>query len=139
MKIYNFIDEFSVFVKCKHCNKTFKITHEEKTYPANINSFNWGAFTLWRLWGLFNGKILLSLFGMILIFFINIFYVFYVVDLLIGIYLGFRGNKISWLKKEWTSIEKFEMYQKGWNFIGIGCFIFMIFYSVVLIVEAIDL
>lgn len=139
MKIEKFIDEFSVSVKCNRCNKTFKITHEEKAYPANINSFNWGAFTIWRLWGLFNGKILLSFFGIILMLFLNIFYIICIIDLLIGIYLGFHGNKISWLKKDWTSIEKFEMYQKGWNSIGIFCFIFLILYSIKSIFEAINL
>ena len=85
MKIEKFIDEFSVSVKCNRCNKTFKITHEEKAYPANINSFNWGAFMLWRWWALINGKILLSFIGLILIPFIKISYVFYIIDLLFTI------------------------------------------------------
>lgn len=139
MKIEKFIDEFSVSVKCNRCNKTFKITHEEKAYPANINSFNWGAFMLWRWWALINGKILLSFIGLILIPFIKISYVFYIIDLLFRFYMGFRGNKISWLKKDSTSPEKFEKYQKHWNFVGILCFIFVFFYSAVSILKALDL
>ncbi len=46
-------DETTVTMKCKHCHKTFKLTYDEKTFPTNINSFNWGAFFPMAFMGFF--------------------------------------------------------------------------------------
>ena len=62
LSVCNYINETEAIMKCRHCNKKFKITFDEKTFPSKINSFNWGAFLSGGLWCLFNGKIGLGLF-----------------------------------------------------------------------------
>lgn len=39
--------------------------------------------------------------------------------LIIAIYYGINGNRISWMNKNWSSIEVFDRVQKRWNVAGI--------------------
>jgi hypothetical protein len=118
LSVDKIVDTHSATMKCKHCNKTFKLSYDEKTFPSNVNSFNWGAFVIPNWWGFWNGKIgiaclcwaLSATFKLILPILIYI---------PISIYLGIRGNKISWVRKDWSSIESFESAQKKWNVAGI--------------------
>lgn len=135
LKIEKFINEFTVCGKCSHCDKKFTITHEEKTFPANINSFNWGAFILYRIWGLFNGMTLLSLFGWLLASLCELFYPLALFDLTISVYLGIYGNRLSWKRKDWKSITTFEKNQKVWNIVGLVLFILLCIFFVSLIIQ----
>lgn len=42
-----------------------------------------------------------------------------VIFLIIAIYYGINGNRISWMNKNWSSIEVFDRVQKRWNVAGI--------------------
>ena len=119
MRIEKILDGTTATMKCKHCHKTFKLTYDEKTFPTNINSFNWGAFFLWHLWGFWNGMPILSWCGFLLGFISDAFYYLSLIDVFVSIYLGLKGNKISWEKKNWSSIESFENTQRNWNLAGL--------------------
>lgn len=121
MKVDKYIDETTVTMKCSICHKTFKFTYDEKKIPRNINSFNWGAFIMWPFWGFGNGMIMLSIFGLILGFFsrypfLNVFIL--IIEIPISLYLGCRGNRLSWEKKNWSSAIDFEKQQKVWTIIA---------------------
>ena len=122
MRIKKIFDETTVTMKCKHCHKTFKLTYDEKTFPTNINSFNWGAFFLWHLWGFWNGIPILSWVGILLGVMADAFYYLSLIDVIISIYLGIEGNKISWEKRNWPSVESFEKAQSNWKFAGLIVF-----------------
>lgn len=121
MKVDKYIDEKTVMMKCSDCRKTFNFTYDEKKIPRNINSFNWGAFILWPLWGFGNGMTMLSICGFILGFlakypFLDILIL--IIEIPISLYIGFRGNKLSWEKKNWSSVVVFEKQQKGWTILA---------------------
>ena len=120
------LSETDAVMKCKHCEKTFNISFDEKTFPAKFNSFNWGAFLIGWIWCLFNGKIWLGILLFLMRFFYNDFnniphivLAYFVFVLVIGINLGRKGNKIAWNHKEWKSVEAFEKAQKSWMIAGI--------------------
>ena len=114
-----YINETTIITSCKFCHRIFKITYDEKKVPNNINDFNWGAFSLWHLWGFWNGMPILSCFGILLGLITNTFYLLFIIDIAISLYLGLQGNKLSWQKKDWSSATNFEIYQKRWNIAGI--------------------
>lgn len=113
LKMRKIRDEFSATFYCPYCNKELEILFDEKTFPSNIKSFNWGAFALWPIWGFWN--------GMPYLFFVNLsLNSFSCILLTIGLsfYYGFRGNRLSWNKKKWSSIDNFERYQSEWEWAG---------------------
>lgn len=117
------LSETDAVMKCKHCEKTFNISFDEKTFPANLNSFNWGAFLMGWLWCLSNGKVWLGILLCVLAWISNhlpfIGFIFSIPYIIIAIYLGVKGNKIAWNHKEWKSVEAFEKVQKNWLIAGI--------------------
>lgn len=115
MSVGKYVDETTVIMTCKHCCKEFRITYDEEEIPRNINDFNWGAFFLWHLWGFWNGIPLLSCFGIFIGFLAAFFYPLYILDIAISLYLGLRGNRLSWRKKNWVSAVNFERCQKKWD------------------------
>lgn len=131
MKIDKFIDKSSIIMKCKHCQKTFKLTYDEQTFPANIKSFNWGAFFLGAYWGFWNGATGYALIRWTLSMFSNneaLAIITYPILLALSLYYGIKGNRISWSKKNWSSIENFEKYQERWSIAA-----WIVFLSVILI------
>lgn len=129
LEIYKIIDETTAIMKCKNCQKTFKFTHEVKTYPSNINGFNFSAFFLSGLWGYWNGTSGYAFFCMLLGIISGIEplapFLFPII-LITSLYNGFTGNRRSWLKKKWISIENFERSQKYWNQGAVVALIFLI-------------
>lgn len=127
MTIKKYLDETTVTTVCKNCRKTFKLTFDEKRIPSNINSFNWGAFFLWHLWGFWNGMPILACLGLILGLGSSTYYPLLAIEVIISLYLGINGNVLSWEKKEWKSPHVFEQHQKKWNIAVLimlgGCFI----------------
>ena len=115
MNVDKYINETTIITSCKFCHRIFKITYDEKKVPNNINNFNWGAFSLWHLWGFWNGMPILSCFGILLGLIANTFYLLFIIDIAISLYLGLQGNKLSWQKKDWSSATNFEIHQKRWN------------------------
>lgn len=119
MKVDKYVDETTIVTKCGYCHKTFRITYDEKAVPSNINSFSWGAFFLWHLWGFWNGMPILAILGCLLIPIITSIYPpLFSIDMAISLYLGWRGYRLSWQNKDWSSIRTFENSQKKWNIAG---------------------
>lgn len=115
-----YINNTTVMMHCNHCNKVFKLTYEETEIPDNLDSFNWGAFFVWHLWGFWNGMPLLSCFGLVLGLLVQLFYPLYIINIPISIYIGLKANKLSWKNKNWKSIEVFKTAQQNWSFGGIA-------------------
>lgn len=107
MNVDKYINETTIITSCKFCHRIFKITYDEKKVPNNINNFNWGAFSLWHLWGFWNGMPILSCFGILLGLIANTFYLLFIIDIAISLYLGLQGNKLSWQKKRLVISNKF--------------------------------
>jgi hypothetical protein len=76
------------------------------TVPRELKRWNWGAFWLTWIWGLFNG-VYISLLGLIPI--INIFMSFY---------LGAKGNELAWRNRYWYREIDFLKTQKKWAIAG---------------------
>ncbi len=80
--------------------------------PSIIGKWNWGAFWFNWIWGIFNGvywPLLLILVGLIP-------FVGWIATLAGCIYLGIKGNELSWnSNKNWPSVEDFEKTQKNWS------------------------
>lgn len=116
------LGEKDAVMKCKHCEKTFNVSFDEKTFPAKFNSFNWGAFLMGWLWCFFNGEVETGILLILLGIFSNvrvIGFIFLILYLTILIDLGRKGNKIVWNHKEWKSVEAFKNAQDSWLSAGI--------------------
>lgn len=79
-----------------------------------FKKWNWGAFFLTFIWGVFHGVyfsllVLVPVIGWIIIPFI----------------LGIKGNEWAWKKGDWKSLEEFHKKQELWKKIGILVFIFI--------------
>lgn len=122
MKLIKVINRSEAIFKCKKCNKKYQVAFDIPTFPECINRFNWGAFGLLPLWGLGNGKSYLFFLYLPIIFTLQeniIVTLLSVIFLIIAIYYGINGNRISWMNKNWSSIEVFDRVQKRWNVAGI--------------------
>lgn len=85
------------------------VSSEEPQQP-DLSKWNWGAFFLPGLWGLFNGCWWLLLLQMI------------PVPFVIYIIAGLKGNEWAWKNKEWNSVEDFENTQDSWSKVGLILF-----------------
>jgi len=79
--------------------------------PIEIQKWNWGAFFLNWIWGLFN-KTYIALLCFVPL--LNIVMIFV---------LGVKGNKWAWQNKRWDSIEHFKNVQKKWGWWGFVMFL----------------
>ena len=95
-----------------------------------LEQFNWGAFGLAWIWGIFNGsfkRIFVSWLAVLLgicliqiispfIFLLGYFLAFSppIILLLYHMYLGMHGNKWAWKSKKWKSLEDFNKTQRKW-------------------------
>ena len=86
---------------------------------------NWGAFFITGMWGLGNGMYYLFPLYIILAFMEPYSYP---VVLVLSLYYGFRGTRLSWIKKDWSSIESFEKAQSLWLYVGLLLFVVQIMY-----------
>jgi len=82
--------------------------------PPEVKGWNWGAFLLPLVWGIYHG-VWLSLLLFIPI--INFF---------TAIVFGADGNKWAWQNRKWDSIEHFKRTQRMWALWGILLFLFTI-------------
>ena len=96
-----------------------------------VNKWNWGAFALPVIWGLFNGVYWPIIVGIIATVARRIadnnanmeiiYYSIFAILLTIRIILGLKGNKMAWEHaRKHQRIEKFESSQKTWGIIGIA-------------------
>lgn len=70
---------------------------------SKISKWNWGAFFLTWIWGLFNKSY------WTLLTFIPYFGVLW------SFVCGYKGNEWAWKNKEWESVEQFHIIQKKWG------------------------
>jgi hypothetical protein len=94
---------------------------KDSEVPSEIQSWNWGAFFLNALWGLFNKT------------YIALFSVIPVVGIPMAFVLGFKGNEWAWQNKRWISIEQFQRVQKRWAIAGIILFLVGTILSIVIV------
>lgn len=85
-------------------SKKAKVTIKQA--PDEIKKWNWGAFSLNWIWGIFNGVYIAFL---CLIPLVNFFMM---------VILGIRGNEWSWKKHKWRNIDHFTKTQSRWNLWG---------------------
>lgn len=106
----------------------------QQEYPPIIEVWNWGAFSLSWIWGIFNG-----LYWPIIIIVLNFIpYVGVIISLCICILLGKKGNLYAWrmAKQKGDSVEHFTFIQSKWNIaglIGVIVFIFFLFGALLMI------
>lgn len=96
--------------------------------PSILPLWNWGAFSLSWIWGVFNG----IYWPLIIIAFNFVPYVGPFVWFIISLYLGVNGNKLAWniVKKSYSDFHKFTMVQAKWNLVGIIVFIVVLLFLV---------
>ncbi len=75
--------------------------------PSIIGKWNWGAFALSWIWGIFNGAYLSLL---CLIPGLNVIWIFV---------CALKGNEWAWNSGKYTSVEEFEEAQRKWSKAGI--------------------
>ena len=80
--------------------------------PREIKNWNWAAFLMPAVWGLFSGvPYTVILFGAAFL----PPMVQLVVMVIASIYLGAKGNEHAWRGKKWRSVEHFQAFQKQWT------------------------
>src|SRR3989338_2618991 len=87
---------------------------EASVVPEEIKGWNWGAAGLTWIWGVYHG-VWISLLTFIPI-----------VNIIMIIVLGFKGNEWAWRARPWESVERFVFSQKKWKPWGIVFFALII-------------
>lgn len=102
---------------------------KKEELEIELNKLNWGALLYAPIWALFNtiswksikGKqwyyLIISL-GILILSGGNSVLGF-IFQAAFGVYMGIKGNRISWSIKKWSSLEKFKKSQKVWLIIAI--------------------
>jgi hypothetical protein len=79
--------------------------------PPSIKRWNWAAFLMPAVWGLFSGVPYTAiLFGAALL----PPQLQLIVMASASVYLGLKGNELAWRGKKWRSVEHFQAFQKQW-------------------------
>jgi hypothetical protein len=91
---------------------------KNSTIPPAIKGWNWGAFLLHWIWGIFNNTFIafltwVPIFGWIFM-----------------LVLGVKGNEWAWQNKTWRDIEHFKNTQKKWAVAGVIAYLFFILFFV---------
>jgi hypothetical protein len=80
--------------------------------PPEIKKWNWAAFLMPAVWGLFSGVPYTAiLFGAALL----PPTVQLIVMVVASVFLGAKGNELAWRGKKWRSVEHFKAFQKQWT------------------------
>ncbi|MCC8113262.1 MAG: FHA domain-containing protein [Bacteroidales bacterium] len=91
----------------------------------SLETWNWGAFGINGLWGLFNGCWWMFVINIVFGFLSSIPFVgvaTLVIQVPYLILCGIKGTAWAWNAKQWESVEKFERTQKNWGIAGIIVF-----------------
>lgn len=83
------------------------------TSELNLSKWNWGAFSLYPIWGLFNG----CWWGLLIGIFLGCFWP------IPNIIFGVCGTRWAWENKTWRSAEDFMGTQHSWDIAGIIIFV----------------
>ena len=70
--------------------------------PPEVRKWNWGAFCLTWIWGVFNNT------------FIALLCLIPFVNLVMAFVLGFKGNEWAWRNRKWPGIQQFHETQRNW-------------------------
>lgn len=90
------------------------------TIPDEIRQWNWGAFLLAPIWGVIN-RVYFGLLGLIPL-----------VNFVVVVVLGIKGNEWAWQKRSWESTKAFLDNQRKWSHWGWGILIVLWLLVVVL-------
>ncbi|MCK9197393.1 MAG: cytochrome c oxidase assembly factor 1 family protein [Syntrophales bacterium] len=90
---------------------------KQAVIPAELKGWNWGAFLMNWVWGIFN-KTYIALLTFVPL-----------VGMFMPFVLGFKGNAWAWRNKKWDSIEHFRKVQRKWAMWGIIMLIFSLVVS----------
>lgn len=82
----------------------------QSTLPDELRGWNWGAFLMNWIWGIGNNT------WLALLCFIPL------VNIVMPIVLGIKGNEWAWQNKYWPSVEEFRRVQRIWTIVGV-CFL----------------
>ena len=93
-----------------------------------IKKFNWGAFGLGWIWGLFNGAYKQVVHPSLVLCAISFLPIIKIISntivwIGISIYFGIKGSEWAWEGKDWKDINHFREVQKKWAIAGIAAFI----------------
>ena len=77
--------------------------------PAEARGWNWGAFFLSWIWGLFNRT--------------YISFIVLVLPVIWNFVLGAKGNEWAWRNKSWDSVAHFKRTQRSWAIAGLIVFL----------------
>jgi len=91
---------------------------KQAVIPVELKGWNWGAFLMNWVWGIFN-KTYIALLTFVPL-----------VGMFMPFVLGFKGNAWAWRNKKWDSIEHFRKVQRKWTMWGVIIFIFSLLVSV---------
>jgi heme/copper-type cytochrome/quinol oxidase subunit 2 len=82
---------------------------KQAVLPSELSgwSWNWGAFMMNWLWGIFNKT------------YIALLILVPIVGLVMPFVLGFKGNAWAWRNKRWDSLEHFRRVQRKWAIWGV--------------------
>ena len=87
--------------------------------PRGIKRWNWAAFLMPPIWGVFSGVPLAALmFAIYLPFFPD--WLRFAALMTGSLYLWFRGNELAWRGKKWRSVKHFKTVQQRWLVWSIG-------------------
>ena len=76
---------------------------KESEIPIEIKGWNWGAFLFSWIWGIGNNTY-------------RAFWVFFpLVNIIMMIALGLKGNEWAWRHRKWESVEHFKQVQRKWT------------------------
>ncbi|HLC89852.1 MAG TPA: hypothetical protein VJG65_02735 [Patescibacteria group bacterium] len=82
--------------------------------PEEIKGWNWGAAGLTWIWGVWHGV------------WISLLSIIPLINIIMVIVLGLKGNEWAWRSQKWESIEKFNASQNKWKPWGIVFLVLMI-------------
>lgn len=87
--------------------------------PRQIKGWNWAAFLVTPIWGIFSGVPLAALMFAI---YLPVFpgFLKFIALMAGSLYLGFRGNELAWRGKKWRSVKHFKAVQQRWLVWSIG-------------------
>ncbi len=93
--------------------------------PAEIRGWSWGGFLLTWIWGIGNNVWIafISLLGFIP-------GVGLIIELVMRIILGIKGNEWAWQRKKWESVEHFQKIQRTWMWWGVGLIVAYVIFAV---------
>jgi hypothetical protein len=80
---------------------------KQAVIPTELKGWNWGAFLMNWVWGIFN-KTYIALLTFVPL-----------IGMFMPFVLGFKGNAWAWRNKKWESIEHFRKVQKKWAMWGV--------------------